>query len=198
MAIVPAESLLPGITPAVTKRPVQVQADIKLLTVKEVQECLSLSRTRTYALISSGELPHVRIGRSEGKSMKRPGLPEGATCTDPQASSFLRPLELQVLIPAAELRRLTAADQPILVSQRNCELLALNRRDFLEALRRPDFSPTVMKIGKLRLVRVSEFLDWLGNVAKAQQAIEQSEDEATEVLREVLGHDVTEIRRTAE
>lgn len=35
----------------------------KLLTVKEITAILSISRTKVYALIKSGELPFIRIGR---------------------------------------------------------------------------------------------------------------------------------------
>ena len=34
-----------------------------LLRVGEVQEALNLSRSKTYELIASGELPAIRIGR---------------------------------------------------------------------------------------------------------------------------------------
>lgn len=38
--------------------------DKLLLTPKEVSELLGLGRTKTYALLASGEVPSVRIGGS--------------------------------------------------------------------------------------------------------------------------------------
>jgi prophage regulatory protein len=35
----------------------------RLLTVKDVQDRLSVSRSMTWKLIYSGEIPHVKIGR---------------------------------------------------------------------------------------------------------------------------------------
>lgn len=41
-----------------------VESDKLLLRVSEAQQLLSLSRSTVYAMVASGELPSVRIGRS--------------------------------------------------------------------------------------------------------------------------------------
>ncbi len=38
--------------------------DSMLLTVRDVQEATKLGRTKVYELLRSGELPHLKIGRS--------------------------------------------------------------------------------------------------------------------------------------
>ncbi len=72
-------------------------------------------------------------------------------------------------------------------SQRNCELLGLTKRAFLELLRRPD-APPVSAIGKLRMVRRATMLTFLETLAAKTMkrgVVEQQADGADAVLREI-------------
>ena len=52
--------------------------------------------------------------------------------------------------------------EPMLVSQRNVEaVLGISARMHLEFCRREDFSPRVLRVGKLRLVDAREYRVWL-------------------------------------
>jgi excisionase family DNA binding protein len=46
------------------KKEKQLERDKEYLKVTEVAEYLQIGRTRAYELVSSGEIPSVRIGRS--------------------------------------------------------------------------------------------------------------------------------------
>ena len=72
-------------------------------------------------------------------------------------------------------------------TQRNCELLGLTKRDFLELLRRRD-APPVSAIGKLRMVRRDAMLAFLEKLAAKtldRGLAERDADGADAVLREI-------------
>jgi len=48
----------------------QVGLDREWLTLREVQEMLSIGRTKAWQLVASGEVPAVKIGRSVRVSRK--------------------------------------------------------------------------------------------------------------------------------
>jgi excisionase family DNA binding protein len=48
----------------------QVGLDREWLTLREVQEMLSIGRTKAWQLVASGEVPAVKIGRSVRVSCK--------------------------------------------------------------------------------------------------------------------------------
>lgn len=88
-----------------------------------------------------------------------------------------------VLVRAAQ----TPAQQVEYFSQRNCELLGLTKRAFLELLRRPD-APPVSAIGKLRMVRRDAMLAFLEKLAAKtikRGVTEHGADGADAVLREI-------------
>ncbi|WP_053230818.1 hypothetical protein [Sandaracinus amylolyticus] len=89
-------------------------------------------------------------------------------------------LELRVVLPTGAL----PAARPDYYSQRNCHLLGITGRQFLELLRRPD-APPVAPIGKLRLVRREALLAFIDRMARHRDGIERSVDGADEVLREI-------------
>lgn len=77
---------------------------------------------------------------------------------------------------------------PLMVSQRNCEsALGLPSRIHLENCRRSDFTPRVLKIGKLRLVDASEYRAWLSAVDRRTSVdlVEDVDDGASRVLAEL-------------
>lgn len=59
---------------------------------------------------------------------------------------------------------------PDLYSQRNCDLLGLDARAFLELLRRPG-APSPMKIGKLRCVPREEMLAFMTRLREQQTRV---------------------------
>lgn len=79
------------------------------------------------------------------------------------------------------------APPPDYYSQRNCELLGLGKRQFLELLRRPG-APPVTRIGKTRLVARADMLDFLERIrhAAAEAAAEREDlDGGDKVLLEL-------------
>lgn len=75
-----------------------------------------------------------------------------------------------------------------LISQRNCEAtLGLSRRTHLELCRRPDFTPKVNRVGKLRLVDAHEYRTWLlsRDTQHGEQHDEVEMDGASQVLAEL-------------
>lgn len=88
------------------------------------------------------------------------------------------------------VRDLLALEQSevLMISQRNCEaVLGIPPRTHLENCRRPDFTPKVTRLGKLRLVDAVEYRLWLRGRCDAVAAsrIEKSEDGAAQVLAEI-------------
>lgn len=69
-------------------------------------------------------------------------------------------------------------------SQRNADLLGLTKRGFLELLRRPD-APRSIRLGKTRLVRRSDMIDFLERLTVARAAEPPPQDGADEVLAEL-------------
>lgn len=76
-----------------------------------------------------------------------------------------------------------------MVSQLNAEsVLGISRRTHLENCRRTDFTPRVIRAGKLRLVDADEYRAWLrGQHAVVPDGLEHADDEddATAVLAEL-------------
>lgn len=97
-----------------------------------------------------------------------------------------RPLdgvEVRLVLPSDTL----PSGRPDYFTQRNCGLLGLNPRQFLELLRRPD-SPPVARVGKLRMVRRKAMLTFLDRMASCRKNAGDdgsSLDGADEVLREI-------------
>lgn len=87
-----------------------------------------------------------------------------------------------VLVRAAQ----TPAQQVEYFSQRNCELLGLTKRAFLELLRRPD-APSSLRLGKSRLVRRDAMLAFLEKLATktVTRGTGGDADGADAVLREI-------------
>lgn len=95
-----------------------------------------------------------------------------------------------VLVRAAQ----TPTQQVEYFSQRNCDLLGLTKRGFLELLRRPD-APRSVRLGKSRLVRRVDMIDFLERLSLARSA-EPARDGADRVLAE-LGCAIPRRRRGA-
>lgn len=73
---------------------------------------------------------------------------------DPTLRELIAPL-VQELVNEAR-------SEVMLVSQVNVEtVLGIPRRTHLEFCRRPDFTPRVIRVGKLRLVDADEYRAWL-------------------------------------
>lgn len=96
-----------------------------------------------------------------------------------------------VLVRAAQ----TPTQQVEYFSQRNCELLGLTKRAFLELLRRPG-APRSVRLGKSRLVRRVDMIDFLERLSLAASAEPPARDGADQVLAE-LGCVVRRRRRGA-
>ncbi len=85
-----------------------------------------------------------------------------------------------VLVRAAQ----TPAQPIEYFSQRNCELLGITKRGFLELLRRPD-APRSIRLGKSRLVRRADMIDFLERVSLAGSAQTSARDGADQVLADL-------------
>jgi hypothetical protein len=88
-----------------------------------------------------------------------------------------------VLVRAAQ----APSQQVEYFTQRNCDLLGLTKRAFLELLRRPD-APPVAAIGKVRMVRreaMLAFLEKLAAKTTKRGVAEHDADGADAVLREI-------------
>lgn len=96
-----------------------------------------------------------------------------------------------VLVRAAQ----APAQQVEYFSQRNCELLGLTKRAFLELLRRPD-APRSVRLGKSRLVRRVDMIEFLERLSLARSEELPARDGADQVLSE-LGCVVPRRRRGA-
>lgn len=96
-----------------------------------------------------------------------------------------------VLVRAAQ----APAQQVEYFSQRNCELLGLTKRAFLELLRRPD-APRSVRLGKSRLVRRVDMIEFLERLSLARSGELPARDGADQVLSE-LGCVVPRRRRGA-
>lgn len=69
-------------------------------------------------------------------------------------------------------------------SQRNCDLLGLTKRGFLELLRRPD-APRSVRLGKSRLVRRVDMIEFLERLSLARSEQLPARDGADQVLSEL-------------
>lgn len=69
-------------------------------------------------------------------------------------------------------------------SQRNCELLGLTKRAFLDLLRRPD-APRCVRVGKGRLVRRADMVEFLERLSLARAAHAPVRDGADQVLADL-------------
>lgn len=85
-----------------------------------------------------------------------------------------------VLVRAAQ----TPPAQVEYFSQRNCELLGLTKRAFLELLRRPD-APRSVRLGKSRLVRRVDMIDFLERLSLARSVQLPARDGADQVLADL-------------
>lgn len=93
-------------------------------------------------------------------------------------------VELRIVVPRESL---PVAPAPEYYSQRNCDLLGIGHRTYLELLRRPG-APAVTKIGKLRLVKREEmlaFMERLRELERAREIPESELDGADRVLMEM-------------
>jgi hypothetical protein len=90
-------------------------------------------------------------------------------------------VEVVVHVPRAALA--PATEGPVMVSQRTCERFGLSRRDYLEALRRPDCPVRVSRLGKLRLVDAVELRAWLVSLNAGPSTAAEPVDDADAVLR---------------
>lgn len=87
----------------------------------------------------------------------------------------------------------------IMVSQRNVEsILGITARMHLEYCRRPDFTPKVVRAGKLRLVDAADYRLWLRSMDLRQQETSDAEsaDGASDVLAELGLHERFVPRKT--
>lgn len=77
----------------------------------------------------------------------------------------------------------------LLISQINVEaVLGIPRRIHLENCRRPDFTPRVIRVGKLRMVDAIEYRTWLRSLDRVRDPVSRasaSEDDASAVLAEL-------------
>lgn len=98
---------------------------------------------------------------------------------DPTLRELVAPIVREVL---AEVRSDT-----LMVSQLNAEaVLGIPRRIHLENCRRPDFTPRVIRAGKLRLVDAHEYRAWLRSLERSSVTTpDELEDEASAVLAEL-------------
>src|SRR5262245_40152041 len=89
-------------------------------------------------------------------------------------------IAVTVAIPRDQLPQVPPPDY---YSQRNCELLGLDERAFLELLRRPG-APKAARLGKLRLVPRAEIVRFIESI-RSQIAGTTPIDGADEVLRKM-------------
>lgn len=90
-------------------------------------------------------------------------------------------VELRIVVPRDQL---PTAPAPDYYSQRNCDLLGLGHRTFLELLRRPG-APTVTRVGKLRLVKRAEMLAYMERLRELAPRAAGAVDGADRVLLEL-------------
>lgn len=101
-------------------------------------------------------------------------------------------VELRIVVPRDQLPNAPAPD---FYSQRNCELLGIGVRTYLELLRRPG-APPATKLGKLRLVRREIMLEFIERLRELEPKPVAELDGADNVLLE-LGCAPRKKRRTA-
>jgi hypothetical protein len=69
---------------------------------------------------------------------------------------------IMVTVPIPREALVVTAPPPVLLSQRNVEqVVGVPPESYLKMLRAPDFSPTIIVDGKLRMVRREDFVAWL-------------------------------------
>lgn len=90
-------------------------------------------------------------------------------------------IELRIVVPRDSLPSAPAVEY---YSQVNCELLGLDKRRFLELLRR-DGAPPTKKRGKLRLVRRDLMLAYMERLDDTAPEVVVERDGADEVLLEM-------------
>ena len=84
--------------------------------------------------------------------------------------------------------------RPLFVTQLNClAVLGISRRAHLENCRHPDFTPRVIKQGKLRMVDAAAYRSWLELRSDSSAHLEpaQSVDAADQLLHELGFHMTT-------
>ena len=92
-------------------------------------------------------------------------------------------VELRLVVPRSAL----PAPPVEYFSQLNCQLLGLGRRQFLELLRRSG-APPVTRVGKTRLVRRDDMIDFLDRIrrgAEERAGKHEDLDDADRVLMEM-------------
>lgn len=90
-------------------------------------------------------------------------------------------VELRIVVPRDQL---PSAPAPDFFSQRNCELLGIGVRTYLELLRRPG-APPATRVGKLRLVRREAMLDFIERLRELEPKPVAELDGADHVLLEM-------------
>lgn len=94
----------------------------------------------------------------------------------------------EVLTPIVRALLVESGPRASMISQRNSEAaLGLPSRVHLENCRRRDFTPRVLKLGKLRLVDANEYRAWLNAVERRPSVVlaEDLEDGASRILAEL-------------
>lgn len=90
-------------------------------------------------------------------------------------------VELRIVVPRSQL---PVTAPPEYYSQLNCELLGINRRIYLELLRRPG-APAATRIGKLRLVHRDAMLEYMRRLADLAPKPVEELDGGDRVLMEI-------------